>query len=108
MHHRELRSARARRPDGQQPPDGHHGLLPHVLDRDPSRYTSTSFETRVGKASAISAPMNPPMDFPTTIGDSLQMRTERIDHPRRSSWIEILPLGISERPNPGRSGATTR
>ena len=74
----------------------------------PAAETSTSFDTRVGNASASSAPMNPPIELPTTTGDSISSCEHSASITRANPWIEIRPDGISEPPNPGRSGATTR
>ena len=51
----------------------------------PAAEISTSFATRVGNASASSAPMNPPIELPTTTGDEISKPlAERVDHPREA------------------------
>ena len=52
--------------------------------------------------------MNPPIELPTTTGDSISSCEHSASITRAKPWIEIRPAGISEPPNPGRSGATTR
>ena len=74
----------------------------------PAAETSTSLRTRVGNASASSAPMNPPIELPTTTGDSISSTEHSESITRAKPWIEIRPDGISEPPKPGRSGAITR
>ena len=72
----------------------------------PAAETSTSLRTRVGNASASSAPMKPPIELPTTTGDSTpSCRAAARRSTRAKPWIEIRPGGISDPPNPGRSGA---
>src|SRR3954454_15123826 len=74
----------------------------------PAADTSTSRLTRVGDASASSAPMNPPIELPTTTGPSTPSSPHSASMTRAKPWMEIRPAGISERPKPGRSGAITR
>ena len=74
----------------------------------PAADTSTSWRTRVGKASASSAPTKPPIELPTTTGSTTPNRSHKASTTRAKPWIEIRPDGIGEPPNPGRSGATTR
>jgi hypothetical protein len=74
----------------------------------PAAEISTSRRTRVGNASASSAPMKPPIELPTTTGFEMSNRSHRASITRANPWIEIRPDGICERPNPGRSGAITR
>ena len=53
--------------------------------------------------------MNPPIELPTTTGDSRSpARSHSASITRAKPWIEIRPDGISEPPKPGRSGAITR
>ena len=66
----------------------------------PAAETSTSLRTRVGNASASSAPMNPPIELPTTTGDSSSSRVHSASITRAKPWIEIRPDGISEPPEP--------
>ncbi len=74
----------------------------------PAAEISTSLRTRVGNASASSAPMKPPIELPTTTGSTTPSRSHSASITRAKPWIEIRPDGISERPKPGRSGAITR
>ena len=52
--------------------------------------------------------MNPPIELPTTTGDSTSSCVQSWSIARAKLWIEIRPAGISDPPNPGRSGASTR
>src|SRR3954447_26859530 len=74
----------------------------------PAAETSTSRVTRVGNAIASSAPMKPPIELPTTTEPSTPSVRHSSSITRPYPWIDIRPDGISERPNPGRSGAMTR
>ena len=74
----------------------------------PAAEIRTSLRSRVGNASASSAPMKPPIELPTTTGSEMSSRSHSASITRAKPWIEIRPEGISERPNPGRSGAITR
>ena len=66
----------------------------------PAAEISTSLRTRVGKASASSAPMKPPIELPITTGSSISSRSHSASITRAKPWIEIRPEGISDAPNP--------
>ena len=70
----------------------------------PAAETSTSLRTRVGNASASSAPMKPPIELPTTTGFSISSASHSASITRAKPWIEIRPAGISERPEARQVG----
>jgi hypothetical protein len=74
----------------------------------PAAETSTRRRTRVGNASASSAPTKPPIELATTTGASTPRAPHSASTARARPWMEMRPAGISEPPNPGRSGAITR
>ena len=71
----------------------------------PAAEISTSLRTRVGNASASSAPMKPPIELPTTTGDrrSPAARTARRS-PARSPGSRSAPPASPSRPKPGQVG----
>ena len=74
----------------------------------PAAETSTSRSTRVGKASASSAPTNPPIELPTTATRSTPSASHIASTVLAYPWIEIGSAGMSEPPKPGRSSARQR
>jgi hypothetical protein len=75
---------------------------------NPAALTSASRSTRSGNAIASSAPMNPPIELPTTA--ALDMRSVDMSSSTNRAYPAIVMFlaGISEPPKPGRSNATTR
>ena len=74
----------------------------------PAAETSTSLRTRVGNASASSAPMKPPIELPTTTGVSMPSSVaQRVDHPREALDRDLARRHL-RRAEPGQVGASTR
>ena len=78
----------------------------YSVDR-PAAETRTSFSTRVGNATASSAPTKPPIELPTTTGQSSPSSAHSRSVVRANAGIDSSGAS-SDCPKPGRSNATTR
>jgi hypothetical protein len=83
------------------------GWLDRYSVERPAAATSTSFETRVGKRTASSAPTKPPIELPITTGSSIPISAHSLSTTRAKPGIEASS-GASDSPKPGRSTAMQR